>query len=182
MLHVVVSLQTDGQPSDAFITKPKTLYRLGSKYGRIEEASDPEHNVHLLFVVSEPDVWAVNLANQTGRHMIDPGPSLNFRAPALQAVKSAQWNEFEFGCEEDFMISRGVKPSVDSEGTLTYVYEKEGVSVRLLVGSDHKPRAILGRIPEATFRLEYLMYDWLQPDLSLFKRPANIIFNEPKRP
>ena len=78
------------------------------------------------------------------------------------------------------MIAPGVKPAVDSEGTLTYIYAKEGVGVRLLVGSDHKPKSISGKIPEATFRLNYLMYDRLQPDLSLFERPANITFDEAK--
>src|ERR1051326_8818444 len=115
MLHIVISTRAEGQPSDAFITKPKTLYRLGNKYGRVEEAVDPERNLHLLFVVSEPDVWVVNLADRSGHHMVDSGPSLNLRAPTLQAIKSDHWNEFEFGCEEEaFMTSRGVKPTADA--------------------------------------------------------------------
>jgi hypothetical protein len=182
MLHVVTSTQVEGQPSDAFVTKPKVLYRLGNKYGRVEEADDPEHRLHLLFVVSEPDLWVVNRSDGTGQHMVDRGPSLNFRAPALQAVKSAEWNEFEFGCEEAFMTARGVKPVSDSAGNLTYAYDKEDVSVRLVVSTDHKPKSISAKIPEATLRLNYLTYEWLQPDLSLFQRPANIAFRERTQP
>ena len=37
-------------------------------------------------------------------------------------------------------------------------------------------------MPERTLSLNYLTYEWLPPDLSLFGRPANVTFEESTPP
>jgi hypothetical protein len=65
-----ITVQLDGPeiPQDSFARKPKTIYRAGSRYCRVEEAADPEHNIHGLLILNEPNAWMVNLATKTAPH------------------------------------------------------------------------------------------------------------------
>eukprot|EP01036_Dinobryon_divergens_P046222 gene46222-61811_t len=67
----------------SFRAEPITLYRKGELYLRNEEAPDPEQRLHLLTIVSEPDVWTVNLMDKTGKHVVDPGPNFVAHAPIV---------------------------------------------------------------------------------------------------
>src|SRR5215813_14036174 len=83
MVRIVTRDATPGIDPQSFPALPKTLYRLGNGRGRVEEMPDPARSVHGLIVVNEPDGWIVNLHDKTGRHLVDPGSSLIFRAPIL---------------------------------------------------------------------------------------------------
>ena len=65
-----ITVQLDGSevPQNNFGRKPKTIYRAGSTYCRVEEAPDPEHNIRGLLIVNEPNAWMVNLATKTAPH------------------------------------------------------------------------------------------------------------------
>jgi hypothetical protein len=102
VLKIVTAADFPDAPASAFASLPRTLYRLGERYARLEEALDKERNLHLLVVVNEPDVWMVNLADRTGRHAVDDGPP-KFHAPIVDNFASKFWRQFEFGCEEPFM-------------------------------------------------------------------------------
>jgi hypothetical protein len=41
----------------SFSAQPKTFWRAGTGYARIEEAADPENHIHGLAVIAEPDAW-----------------------------------------------------------------------------------------------------------------------------
>jgi hypothetical protein len=75
----------------SFGAKPKTLYIASDGYSRTEEEPDPEQGVHGLIIVSEPDVWMINLFDHTGRHIVDPGPTYN--VDLLAAVEIAAASE-----------------------------------------------------------------------------------------
>src|ERR1700720_1001379 len=76
------SMNPDTAP-DSFGAQPKTLYRAGNKYLRIEEAPDPARGIHNLRIAREPDAWAINLLDNTARHIIDPGPTFFARLPII---------------------------------------------------------------------------------------------------
>jgi hypothetical protein len=61
MVKVVVRDATPGVDPGSFAAQPRTFYRLGTRYGRTEEVPDPEHGMHGLIVVSEPDAWRVTV-------------------------------------------------------------------------------------------------------------------------
>src|SRR5260221_6382554 len=81
VLKAVTSMETPDLPPNHFYRVPKTLYRLGEKQGRVEEALNPETRSHLLIVVNEPDDWMVNLAERRGRDNRRAGPTFYFIAP-----------------------------------------------------------------------------------------------------
>jgi len=61
MRRVEVFLEGPDIPARSFATKPKVMYRAGTRYCRTEEAPDPENGIHGLAIVNEPDFWLVNL-------------------------------------------------------------------------------------------------------------------------
>lgn len=92
----------------SFRAAPVTLYRHGSRFLRHEEAADPLSRRHMLVIVASPDVWIVNRIDRTGRHLLDPGPVYEAKAPVVagQGVP-ATFMELEFGCEARFAHGRG---------------------------------------------------------------------------
>jgi hypothetical protein len=180
MLHAVTVARRPFVHSGPFAGQPKALYRIGNKYGRVEEAKNPNDGLHLLIVVSEPDVWVVNRTDMSGQHMVDRGPTLDFRAPVIANFKSSRWNGFEFGCEESFMKSVGAKAMVDSSGNLNYTHEADGRKVTLHLSRDHYPLLAEISMPEGGYAIQYLTYEWLESDLRLFTRPVNVRYVERK--
>src|SRR5437016_2362858 len=60
LLRIVTQDASPGVPAGSFATQPKTTYRLGKTFARVEEAEDREHGIHGLVVVNSPDNWMVN--------------------------------------------------------------------------------------------------------------------------
>src|ERR1700681_679643 len=85
-----ITVQLDGSevPQDNFARKPKTIYRAGSTYCRVEEAPDPEHNIRSLLIVNEPNAWMVNLATKAARHTVESWPDLQLPSPNLFRTSS----------------------------------------------------------------------------------------------
>jgi hypothetical protein len=65
--------------ADSFSAKPKTFWRASNLYCRIDEEPDPERGIHGRMVINEPDAWLVNLADNSAKHLLDRGPTFNFR-------------------------------------------------------------------------------------------------------
>jgi len=75
VLHVVMRIDDPALPADHFARKPRIVYRLGNHYGLVEEAYDPDRKLQLRIIVSEPDLWMVNLADDDAQLI----PSLHQR-------------------------------------------------------------------------------------------------------
>jgi hypothetical protein len=108
MTKVEVVLQSPDVPAGSFASKPKVMYRAGSRYCRVEEAPDPDKGIHGLLIISEPDYWMVNLLTKAGRHGVDSGPTFNCRMPIFPEISGL---DLEFGLELDYFKSRGVTPT-----------------------------------------------------------------------
>ena len=114
MTKVVVQLQSPDVPADSFAAKPKTMYRAGTQFCRIEEEPDAEHGIHGLMIINEPDAWMINLVTMTAQHFVDPGPTFNCRlqifareARDLPEDEGKQIAGLEFGYELEFFKSKG---------------------------------------------------------------------------
>lgn len=86
MTKVVVRLESSDVPKGSFAAQPKTMYRAGTRYCRIEELPDTEHGIHGLVVINEPDAWMINLLTKTAQYEADPGPTFICRLPVLSAM------------------------------------------------------------------------------------------------
>lgn len=167
--------------SESPAARPRTLYRFGTHYARMEEPPDPEHGVHGLIVVNRRNTWMVNLLAGEGRHIVDPAERYDFHAPVVGG-KDSPFPGFEFGRELAWMKERGIAPervTVDGLPLQRYETAEGGTTLRLLVEPQTgTPRAV--EVVEAGKTLYFMRYvDYrtgLEPDMSLFEKPAGITF------
>jgi len=187
MVRITFRNATPELEDGSFATLPRTICRLGKHYSRLEEAPDTEHGVHGLIVTNQRDTWMVNLAMKRGRHIVDDAEQYDFHAPIIGGRKTP-FPGFEFGCELAWMEGRGVKPVpviVGGMDLLRFEASAEGLTVVLLVDpNDGLPRSVeVTRSGELIYRLRYDNYlTGLEPDMTLFARPAGIRFDPPDDP
>jgi len=162
-------------------TPPRTLYRLGSHYARLEEPLDREHGVHGLIVVNRRDTWMVNLLAGKGQHIVDSAEQFEFHAPIVGGP-AGLFPAFEFGCELAWMKERGIAPervTVDGRRLQRYETAEGNTTLRLLVDPQTEtPLAVeFVEAGETLYFMRYVEYQTgLDPDMSLFEKPAGITF------
>lgn len=183
LMKVVARADIPGVPDDAFASAAKTVYRSGSRYGRIEEAYNPQTGLQLLVVVNEPHLWVVNRRDNSGEHMLDPGPTTHFRAlvfpPELAAGDLPR--RLELGCEAAWLIDAGAtlkryrheslglveRLEYTEGGERVWLYQRAGKPVRVEMYKDGK----------LAFRLNYVEYvQGLEFDPAMFTRPDGVRF------
>jgi hypothetical protein len=188
MVRIVVRDISGEITPDSFKRKPRAIFRVGTKMGRIEEAPDPARGLHGLLIVNEPDAWLVNQVAKSGKHMLDPGPTFVFRAPVFWAPGMPEWlKDLEFGCELAFMQSRQRGPVVLRElgGAPVREYQATEGSHKLIVlvgRDDKKPRTIsLFEEGKLTRALQYDSYEeGLAIDVNLFRPPKWVTIDKVK--
>lgn len=186
MVRIVTRVVGPSVPAGSFAAKPKTLYRLGARYGRVEELPNPASGLHLLVVVNEPDVWMVNRVDRTGQHMVDKGPTYNFRAVIFdEEGMPLLLQTLELGCEGKFLKENGAKPtggaSVRGRACASWVVNAGALRVEVCLDTiTQKPlRVVVSRSGAVLMNMEYDSYeDDLAPDLTLFERPTGVRFVE----
>jgi hypothetical protein len=193
MTKMVVQLQGSDVPDDSFAAKPKTIFRAGNKYCRIEEKPDPEHGIHGVIIVNEPETWMVNLADGTAKHMTDPGPTFNCRLPIfagwlseLPGDAAKQIGGLEFGHEMEFFTAGGAKPDkgpeLQSQQTNTYMLSFGDISLALFTyGTPERPLAVALRRGNKHQILWYSGYGEIEFDAKLFDKPSGVKIEEMKQ-
>lgn len=179
----------------SFAAQPRTLYRMGEKYNRSEEAPDPVLGIHGLIIINEPDAWMINLMDKTGTHMVDSGPTYvvhdcivsppNKSQAEFQAFKTSSISGFEFGKEMEFLKKHKARKSgavsIGSVSCDRYELTIDGYSIELFAKTGTEIPYQL-KVSKDQSQISYLQYDIyqadLQPDVSLFKPPAGIEISE----
>jgi hypothetical protein len=185
MIRLVTRDVSPDVPRGSFGARPKTLYRVGEKYGRMEEEPDAAEGIHGLIVVSEPRVWMVNLANMTGQRITDPGPSFVFRAPIIpQSSKGPPPPMFELGLEYDFMKAHGAKPKkvvIGGKSQEALVARVEGYVITLAGdrAAERPSRVKVEQKGRTLIELDYVEYVRdLPPRMELFVPPPGVQFRD----
>lgn len=188
LMKIVTEDRSPAIPSGNFASLPKTLYRLGSTYARIEEQRDVANNTHGLIVVNGRDSWIANLATGKGKHAVDPDETPAVRVPLFAAFASTpgfprDLLDLEFGCETAFFQSRKSPELPLVGGSERRVKQAFGVGewVAVLV------RAERSTIPDTVFlfkgdhivsAFKYTEYEEGPPNLQLFTKPEGVAFEE----
>ena len=169
LVRIRFSTLLPGGNPQSFAAQPKTLYRQGAKYGRIEELPDLLRGVHQLIVVSEPDIWVVNLAKRTGQHLVDPGPTFFFRAPLMTEKGSPFFTGLEFGCEIDYVKATGATQTRTGNGAAQYLATQgtESIVVSTTAGTDRVDSVRFMRDGKEVVTIRYLEYERLQPSTEI---------------
>jgi hypothetical protein len=189
MTKITARLINPESGSGSFAAQPKTYWRAGTKYARVAESPDLQNHIRGLVVIKEPDAWMVNLSDKSGRHTIDPGPSLVVRLPIFdkQTGIKSKLNDLEFGAELNFFAKNNATHSAGEviDGSATDRYELAISDVRLILWTDAKSKKpVRVRLVEGnqSRTYQYLCYDENLPfDPSLFQPPSGINIEEPKQ-
>lgn len=186
MFHTVVQMSGTGIDPTSFAAKPKIYWRASNKYCRVDEESDAEHGIHGRLIVNEPDIWMVNLVDNSARHIVDPGPTFNCKVPIFafdQETAKSKVGELEFGHELEFFRANGAKlidgPKLDFKSKY-YELTIDGSDLRLVEREDiHAPILVALKKGDKVFQVRYLLWDDNVPFKSdLFSKPMGVTIGE----
>jgi len=192
MLKLEVRLQSQDAPTGSFAALPKVMYRSGTRYCRVEEAPDPQNNIHGLLITNEPDAWVVNLASSTARHFVDKGPTFNCRLPIFSDEDAVSAKDpslrilaLEFGGELAYFKSKGVVPKpgpvLQTKQTTAYELQVGPTTLTLFTyGPQEYPLAVTRLRGDTLETIWYSGYGPLPFDGKLFAKPENVKIEEPK--
>jgi hypothetical protein len=194
MTKIVTRMISPRVAQDSFAAKPKTLYRAGEKYARVEEQLDSEHGIHGLMITNEPNAWMINLTDKTGRHIVDPGPSFVMHAPVFWAAKQKgqpdpdkEFKDLEFGSEAQFFRQHGARDigtrKVDGKDCKAFSIKSGSREVTLFLASNgDKPYQIdIMKDGKLDFSVRYISYDTnLAFQRSLFEPTKDVKITEAK--
>jgi len=186
MTKLTVRLESPGIPPESFAAKQKTMYRSGNRYCRTEELPDPEHGIHGLMVLNEPDAWMVNLLTKTAQHFVDPGPTFNCHLPIFggDQVKSAAdmrnaLLELEFGQELGYFKGKGASPTegptLQGKSTTVYTIRIGDSQLSLFTtGPQERPLAVTRQHENVRETFWYGSYEEAPFDQKLFTKPEGV--------
>jgi hypothetical protein len=187
MVRIVFRDATPGIEPGSFAAQPKTLFRLGARYSRLEESLDSEHGIHGLLISAEPDSWMINLAAKSGQHILDRSEPYIVHVSIFGSASDPETlRSFEFGCELAYMKGKGVAPeAVTISGRKLDMYVVSEASHRLLlavISGTERPFYVAHSVDGKSVRLyQYVQYDQgLEPDPRLFTPPLGIELTEAK--
>jgi hypothetical protein len=185
MTKVEVQLQGPAIPAGSFAAKPRTMYRAGSRYCRVEEAPDPDHGLQGLLIVDEPGYWMANLMTKTARHGLDSGPTFNCHMPMFSDDPDKEAAGLEFGLEMEFFKAKGATPHEGAvlQGKKTTQYQVEIGNSKLalfMYGIPERPLAV-GRVRGDRGEIYwYSGYGQVPFDAKLFAKPEGLKIEEIK--
>jgi hypothetical protein len=192
MTKVEVRLQGSDVPEGSFASKPRVLYRAGTRYCRVEEAPDPENGIHGLLIVNEPDAWQVNLLPKEARHLVDAGPSFKCHLPifpggagAPGAAAKKPVPGLEFGLEIEYFTAQGATPRpggvLQGQQTTTYVLDADDTKIALFTyGTPERPLAVARTQGNSHAIFWYSGYGQVPFDPKLFAKPEGVKIEEQK--
>lgn len=187
MISIVAQMSGTGIRAKSFAAKPKGMWRAGNGYCRIDEEPDPERQVHLRIIMSEPDSWLVDLASNQAKHMVDRGPAFNCRMPIFalsEAMLKGKIGELEYGHELDFFRKNGAMeiegPKLSAFETKYFRLDVDGASLMLVERVDKQaPFEIVLLQGEKVTQIRYLLWDDQAAfKADLFAMPTGVTMEE----
>lgn len=164
--------------------QPRTMIRRGSTQLRSEELPDLGRGGETrMVIVSEPDVWSIDLSRRRGVHSVDPGPELVVRAPILPITPElpVKFRTLEFGCEPDFVAAHAPIATQSGAWGMSQVgvhQVNEGEHSLALLMDVRTGRPVIvtySRAGKVVFALRYDAWRNDQPDNpSLFTPPKSV--------
>jgi hypothetical protein len=116
MVKIIYQNATPGLAEDSLETVPRTLYRLGTDFGRLERATRIGVETYGLLITNVPDRWKVDTITNTGMYYYDESAANRFTAPVYPDLAEVEFlRPLEFGCELEFMRQHATEPPVEAE-------------------------------------------------------------------
>jgi hypothetical protein len=189
MTKMVVRLMGPGIKPGSYAALPKTIYRAGAHFARMENPPDARQQTEKLTVIAEPDAYSVDLMEKRGTHAIDPGGANDLHLPVVLPFdpkhQLGKLDGLEFGGELEFFQDAGANkqagPIVNAKPTDAYQLETgEGTATLVTKQGAREPITLSWQTKDGTYKYEYISYEELPFQPSLFAKPAGIRYREIK--
>jgi len=182
MLYIVYRIESPELAPTHFGAQPRSLWRVGTRYLRMEEPHNPETGLHLLFISRAPDTWMIDLRSRRTKHVIDPGPGIDVHVLIIASMPPGKLKKLEFGNELSFFRRHGasVRPVPDQPSMSEWLLSLDGFKLALQVQSGNRPRYLRVEQPDKrTYTIVYVQYE-RQPhiDWQRFELPAGLIIEK----
>ena len=165
----------------SFEATSRKLWRIGFRYMRLEEAPDPDLNIHGLIISNAPDTYLINLYTNIGQHLVDRAENTDVHVSVFQIPDlPLKIQELEMGYENVFIakhniFSTGVK-TIQGIECDTHEIIISGFKVTLWKRRDNR-NPLQARIEKdgIVYTVRYLQYENnLIPDFGLFEVPQGV--------
>ena len=185
MVKAIVRLKGPDVKEGSFAAMPKTVYRAGPHYARIEDPPDARQQLQKLTIIAEPDAYSVNLLDKKGTHAIDQGGATDIHLPIVfdPTRKLTALNRLEFGDELEFFKNndavKSAGPIVNAEPTDEYqITADDGKATLVTKSGSNRPIKVSWKAANGVYEYEYMSYTELPFDPALFKKPAGVTYRE----
>jgi len=194
LVSMTVRNITPGLQAADHRAQPRRIWRKGGRHLRTVEqpvvaasVQDPKEPMarQALFLVSEPDVWMIDLASRTGGHTLDKGPVYEVRAPILPAGSPPQFMALEYGCEAEFVAVRApvaqrtIRWGAVAAGIHTYTLGTHSLAILMDDRSGEPFMITYVRDGRPAYIIRYDEYRrGLPDDPELFRPPADVKITE----
>jgi len=166
---------------------PRTIYRAGAHYARIEDPPDARQQVQKLIVIAEPNAYSVNLIDKKGTHATDLGGPNDMHLPIVLPFdpkrRVPELDRLEFGDEfaffQDAHAKKELGPIINAKPTDSYVIDAaNGRGVLIVKSGTETPIKLSWQTTDGSFSYEYIEYEDKPFDPALFAKPAGIAYKE----
>ncbi len=187
MTKMVVRLMGPGIKPGSYAALPRTIYRAGPHYARMESPPDARQRQQKLTIIAEPDAYSLNIIDKKGTHAIDQGGPNDLHLPIVLPFdpkhKLPHLDTLEFGEELDFFENLGATkkagPIVNAQPTDAYVLQTPEGPATLVVKRDAEtPIFISWPAKDGTYKYEYITYKEVPFEPALFGRPNGFQLRE----
>ena len=187
MTKIVVRLTGPDIKPGSYAALPKTMYRAGAHYARIENPPSSRMQSEKLIVIAEPDAFSVNLTDKKGTHAVDQGGANDMHLPMILPLDPnhalGKLDGLEFGNElpffEDAGATRHAGPMINSKPTDAYDLETPlGMATLVTELNSAVPKFLSWQTKEGTYKYEYFQYQEKPFQPSLFSKPRGITYQE----
>ena len=187
MTKIVVRLLGPDIKPGSFAALPRTIYRAGDRYARVEDPPDARQRIEKLTIVAEPDAYSLNVLEKKGTHAIDRGGPSDIHLPVVLPFdpkhKLGALDRLEFGSELELFENAGATkqagPIVNGKSTDSYVLQTpEGPARLVLRAGTERPIFVDWQSVDGTYRYEYIEYEDLPFNPALFAKPEGYEIKE----
>ena len=187
MTKMVVRLSGPHIAAGSFPALPKTIYRAGESYARIEDPPDAKQKTEKLMIVAGRDAYSVNVIDKTGTHVTNAGATHDLGLPIVLPFdpkhKLGKLDEIEFGTELEFFEQAGARkeagPIINAKPTDAYkLITPEGPALLVVRGGTEVPVTLTWPTADGKYQYEYITYEDLPLAMHLFRKPSGIRFRE----
>ncbi len=187
MTKMLVRLSGPGIKPNSHSALPRTIYRAGPHYARIEDPPDSRQQLEKVTIVAEPDAYSFNLLDKTGTHAIDQGSPNDLHLPIVLPFDPKHQlptlDRLEFGSEFEFFEQAGATkeagPIINAKPTDAYVIKTaKGPATLVVKAGTEIPIELSWHMPEGKYSYEYTSYEDLPFDPQLFTKPAGVKLKE----